>query len=117
MTSELSQHTTLRWHKAARVDAFPTDGGACVKIGNQQIAVFNFAATGEWYACQNRCPHRAQMVLARGLTGDCQGEPKVACPFHKKAFSLQTGQNLNGEEYAIEIYPVKVEAGYVYIKL
>ena len=31
------------------------------------------------------------MVLARGLIGDQQGVPKVACPLHKKNFSLTDG--------------------------
>ncbi len=36
-------------------------------------------------------------------------EPKVACPLHKKTFSLETGESLQGEEYRIETFPVKVE--------
>lgn len=103
------------WFKAAEVSAFPENGGACVKYQDQQIAVFNFTRRQEWYACQNLCPHKQQMILARGLLGDQCGEPKVACPFHKKTFSLETGENLNGECYEIVTYPVKVEDGFVYI--
>jgi nitrite reductase (NADH) small subunit len=103
------------WFKAAEVSAFPENGGACVKYQDKQIAVFNFARRQEWYACQNMCPHKQQMILARGLVGDQCGEPKVACPFHKKTFSLVTGENLNGECYEIETFPVKVENGFVYI--
>ncbi|MGV3502388.1 MAG: nitrite reductase small subunit NirD [Adhaeribacter sp.] len=103
------------WFKAAQVDAFPENGGACVKYQDQQIAVFNFARRQEWYACQNMCPHKQQMILARGLVGDQCGEPKVACPFHKKTFSLATGENLNGECYSLVTYPVKVEDGFVFI--
>ncbi len=107
----------LYWFKAAPADAFPQNGGACVQYKGMQIAVFHFKATNEWYASQNMCPHRMQMALSRGLIGDACGEPKVACPFHKRSFSLVTGQNLNGEEYAIQVYPVKIEDGYVYIGL
>jgi nitrite reductase (NADH) small subunit len=103
------------WYKAAPVEAFSENGGACVQYKGIQIAVFHFKATDEWYASQNMCPHKMQMVLSRGLIGDSCGEPKVACPLHKRTFSLTTGQNLNGEEYSIQIYPVKVEDGYVYI--
>jgi nitrite reductase (NADH) small subunit len=49
-----------------------------------------------------------------GSAGEAM-EPKVACPFHKKTFSLITGQCLNAEECAIKTYPVKVEDGRVYI--
>jgi nitrite reductase (NADH) small subunit len=103
------------WFKAASVHAFPENGGACVKYKDQQIAVFNFSRRGEWYACQNLCPHKMQMALSRGMIGTLNDEPKVACPFHKKNFSLTTGACLNAEEESIAVYPVKVEDGFVYI--
>jgi nitrite reductase (NADH) small subunit len=103
------------WFKAARVEDFPENGGACVKYKDLQIAVFNFSRRNEWYACQNLCPHKMQMVLSRGMIGSLNGEPKVACPFHKKTFSLKTGECLNAEECAISVFPVRVEDGYVHI--
>ena len=57
------------------------------------------------------------MVLSRGLLGDDEGIPKVACPLHKRTFSLETGKNLQGIEADIATYPVKVENGYVYVGL
>lgn len=103
------------WFKAASVNDFPKDGGACVKYKGKQIAVFNFARLDKWYACQNLCPHKMEMVLSRGMIGDDKGVPKVACPLHKKTFSLETGENLNSDLDAIATYPVKIEEGYVYI--
>jgi nitrite reductase (NADH) small subunit len=57
------------------------------------------------------------MVLSRGMIGSTGEacEPKVACPFHKKTFSLLSGECLSGEEYQIKTYPVKVMDGKVYI--
>ena len=103
------------WFKAAPVSAFPANGGACVLYKDRQIAVFNFSRRGEWYACQNLCPHKMQMILSRGMIGSEQGEPKVACPFHKRTFSLKSGACLNAEECDIATYPVKVEEGFVYV--
>jgi nitrite reductase (NADH) small subunit len=103
------------WYKAARQEAFPQNGGACIRYKDLQVAVFNFTRRNEWYACQNLCPHKMQMVLSRGIIGSIEGEPKVACPFHKKTFSLKTGECLNAEECTIETYPVKIEDGYVYV--
>ena len=103
------------WFKAARTEDFPVNGGACVRFGNLQIAVFNFARRNEWYACQNMCPHKMQMILSRGMIGSHEGEPKVACPYHKKTFSLRSGECLNAEEHNIKVYPVKVEDGFVHI--
>lgn len=103
------------WYKAAPAARFPQNGGACIKYGDLQIAVFNFTREGNWYACQNLCPHKMEMVLSRGILGEEQFEPKVACPLHKNAFSLKTGEHLNGELQPIATYPVKVEDGFVYI--
>jgi len=104
------------WFRACSVEDVPLNGGACVKYREEQIAVFHFSYRNEWFATQNLCPHRHQMVLSRGLIGDHAGEPKVACPFHKKTFSLQSGSCLSDpEEYKIRIYPVKIENGFVYI--
>ncbi|WP_299108492.1 nitrite reductase small subunit NirD [uncultured Winogradskyella sp.] len=103
------------WFKAAPVDAFPKDGGACVKYKDLQIAVFNFERLNTWYASQNLSPEKQEMVLSRGMIGDHNGIPMVACPLHKKTFSLETGENLNGDLEPIAIYPVKIENNIVYI--
>ena len=103
------------WFLACSVDDLPANGGVCVKYKEEQIALFYFTRRGEWYATQNQCPHRQQMALSRGMIGTQDDEPKIACPFHKKTFSLLTGECLSGDECAIKTYPVKVENGLVYI--
>lgn len=104
---------------ACYIDDVPENGGACVKYKNTQIAIFNFTRNKHWYATQNLCPHKQQMALSRGMIGssgdDC--EPKVACPFHKKTFSLKTGECLSGDDYKIETYPVIIQEGKVYLKI
>lgn len=109
--------TVTQWFMACYADDIPENGGACVKLGDEQIAIYNFSRRGEWFATQNLCPHKQQMVLSRGMIGSAGDacEPKVACPFHKKTFSLLTGECLNGDDYTIKTYPVKVEEGRVYI--
>lgn len=103
------------WFKAAHVSKFPKNGGACIKYKDKQIAVFNFTRENAWYACQNLCPHKMEMVLSRGMIGEENAEPKVACPLHKNTFSLKTGTNLNGNLDAIATYPVKIENDVVYV--
>lgn len=105
----------LTWFYACTVADVPENGGVCVKYGNEQIALFHFARLGEWYATQNECPHRRQMALSRGLIGSQNDEPKVACPFHKKTFSLRTGECLNSDECHIRTYEVKVDGEKVFI--
>jgi len=106
-----------RWHRVGRVSDFPKDSGACVKCEGIQIAVYRFSSRQEWYACENMCPHKRELVLSRGLLGDQAGVPKVACPVHKKAFSLESGKCLSGEDYAVKVFPVKVEQDEVFVQV
>ncbi len=105
------------WVDVGDVGDFPHDGGAAVKYGDVQIAVFNFASRGEWYACQNMCPHKNAFVLSRGILGSSGSTPKVSCPLHKKPFSLQSGDCLSGEDFSVKVFPVKVEGQSVFVQL
>ncbi len=105
------------WWRAGEIADFPEGRGIAVEYGNAQIAVFNFSRRGEWYATQNLCPHKRDMVLARGLLGDKAGEPKVACPQHKKQFSLESGRCLSGGDLRIQVFKVKLEDGAVHVLL
>jgi nitrite reductase (NADH) small subunit len=69
----------------------------------------------QWYSCQNACPHKMEMVLSRGMIDSTDDIPKIACPMHKKTFSLVDGSNLNSEDYSIDTYPVNVVDGEVFI--
>lgn len=111
----VKEHEVSTWFKVAKIEDFPSDGGVCAEYKGLQVAVFNFSRRGECYATQNLCPHKNQMILSRGMLGSENEEPKVACPFHKQTFSLKNGDNLNGDHCALATYPVKVEAGQVYV--
>lgn len=114
MSATLTESYT--WFAACSTTDVPENGGVCVKYKNDQIALFNFTRRGEWYATQNMCPHRMQMAISRGMIGSVDGEPKVACPFHKKNFSLVDGRCLNDDSCGdLKTYPVKVEGGRVFI--
>ena len=111
----MHDENVITWFFACHEMDMPANGGVCVKYHDEQIALFHFTRRSEWYATQNECPHRRQMVLSRGMIGTQDDEPKVACPFHKKTFSLAPGACLNGDECSIKTYPVKLEDGRVYI--
>lgn len=112
-----SEDAKTEWFPVCGTSDVPANGGVCVQHNEEQIALFNFARRNEWHATQNLCPHRMQMVLSRGMIGSQNGEPKIACPFHKKTFSLIDGRCINDDECSIKIYPVKVENNHVYIGL
>ena len=106
-----------QWVRVGRVEDFPQDGGAAIKYGDVQIAVFNFSSRGQWYACQNMCPHKKAFVLSRGIIGSAGETPKVACPLHKNPFSLETGECLSGENFSVKVFPVKIEGESVLLQL
>jgi nitrite reductase (NADH) small subunit len=121
MEDILNQYKTVNlnevkvWFKAGKTSDFPSNGGGCIKYKNKQIAVIKFDRRNEWYACQNLCPHKMEMVLSRGMIGSAGDIPKIACPLHKNAFSLIDGTNLNGENPKIAIYPVKIVDDEVFV--
>ena len=121
MEEILNQYETVTyeevkvWFNAGKTSDFPTDGGGCIKYKNKQIAIINFERRKEWYACQNLCPHKMEMVLSRGMIGSADAIPKIACPIHKKTFSLKDGNNLNGEDLRIATYPIKIVNDEVFV--
>jgi nitrite reductase (NADH) large subunit len=108
---------TRSWTRVAREADVPRDGGIAIRHGKSELALFHFASRGTWHATQNMCPHKRELVLSRGLLGDQAGAPKVACPFHKKTFNLETGECLTGDDLSLETFPAKVEAGWVWLEL
>ncbi|MCH2204802.1 MAG: nitrite reductase small subunit NirD [Lentisphaerales bacterium] len=106
------------WIPVGKTEDFCKDLGGCVKVEGKQIAVFNVKEKSEWHAVQNLCPHDNRMVLSRGLVGDADGKPKVACPLHKHNFDLETGEHVSeGEVDDLSTYPVKVEEGTIYLQM
>jgi NAD(P)H-dependent nitrite reductase small subunit len=105
------------WVRVASVRDVPSDGGIAVKYGDTQLAVFHFESRGEWYATQNLCPHKREMVLARGIVGDQAGAPKVACPLHKKTFDLRSGACLSGDALEIATFAVRIDGDDVLVEL
>lgn len=107
---------STRWVNVGTTADFPPGGGATIRYGESQIAVFNFTSRGEWYACQNMCPHKNAFVLSRGILGNAGETPKVSCPLHKKPFSLDTGE-CSTDDMSIRVFPVKIEGSDVLLEL
>ncbi|KAJ3176796.1 hypothetical protein HDU85_006531 [Gaertneriomyces sp. JEL0708] len=126
----LPAKSTWQWTRVASTKDVPKDGGAVVKRGKTQIAIYNFTSINKWYATQNMCPHKRAFVLAQGILGTTtttketaglQTEhlaPKVSCPMHKKNFSLEDGKCMTGEqEYDIQAFEVKIVEDNVWLLL
>jgi hypothetical protein len=74
--------------------------------------LFAASASSRTFLCVKRA-----LVLSRGIIGDKDGTPKIACPLHKKNFSLRDGACLTGEVDSLTTYAVKVEGSDVHVEL
>lgn len=64
-------------------------------------------------AVQRRCPHEgANLDEGRVFAGKA-----IKCPLHGFVFDLFTGKGLNCPMLHIEVYPVKIENGEVFVKI
>jgi nitrite reductase (NADH) small subunit len=87
---EVSMPTPTHWVAVCkRSDLIPGRGVAAL-IDGSQYAVF-LTEQEDLFAIDNRDPFCDANVMARGIIGDRNGEPKVASPMLKQTFSLQTG--------------------------
>ena len=105
------------WLPLGSASDVPRDSGRAMRVPGGRIAVFHHRRDDTYDATENRCPHQKDMVLARGLLGSDGDEPKVACPLHKKTFSLQTGKGLSDPSFCVETYPVEIRTGEIFVKL
>jgi len=99
------------WTPIGSAADFPINLGSCVLVDDTQIAVFQLNTDKRWYAVQNLNPQNQRTVLSRGLIGDAEGTPIVACPLHKYRYSLEDGSCLTDEQFQLQTFEVKEENG------
>ena len=84
--------------------------GLAVEIQGKEYALFRVA--GQIQAIDNACPHEGA-PLAQGEVTD----GVVTCPWHGWTFNGCTGCSINPQGRDVRSYPVKVEAGKVYLQI
>jgi NAD(P)H-dependent nitrite reductase small subunit len=101
------------WLEVAQVSDFDDQLSKLVYYGTQQVAIF--AADGQFYALNNRCPH-ARGPLCEGKVHENGQGIAVTCPWHHADFSLETGKALAGiSPRDVEAFQVRVENDSIYI--
>ncbi len=92
-----------------RISDCPPGSVTDVVVNNVDIALVNYE--GDFYALNNRCPHRG------GQLGD--GELKgsdLICPLHGWDFDVRTGISRYNTLDRVPTYPVTVEDGNIYLQ-
>ena len=108
-------------HVVAPVDDIPPGGRKLVEVNGRAVVVFNL--NGEFFALNNRCPHRGGS-LSQGVTTSVveSAEPGeyrtsrpgeiIRCPWHSWEFDIRTGKSwCDPRRVQVRRFEVNVEAG------
>ena len=108
-------------HVVAAVPDLPPGSRKLVTVKGRPIAVFNLG--GEFFALNNRCPHKGGSLCEGVTTGLIQSsEPGhyeytrrgeiIRCPWHSWEFDIRTGQSwCDPKSTKVRAFRVKVETG------
>lgn len=108
MPDEHKSSVIARWTRAADRDRLQPSRPIAVKLQGKHIALF--LHQGAVLACNNRCPHEGYPLVEGALDADCV----LTCNWHNWKFDLRTGATLYGGD-SLRTYPVKVEAGAIWL--
>ena len=98
-----------KWIEIAKLEDIPRLGARVLKTDTMDIAVFRTAAD-QVFALRDRCPHKGG-PLSQGIVHG----GTVTCPLHNWKIDLASGEAQGPDQGCTNSYPVKVEAGVVYL--
>ena len=99
------------WKKVVELENIPVLGARVVKTPDMDIAVFR-SNDNQVFAVRDACPHK-QGPLSQGIMHGFS----VTCPLHNWKINLKSGEALAPDEGCVNVFPVKVEDGIVYLQL
>jgi len=94
----------MKWIKVADGEIPKTDGIRKIKIGGKHICIIRHG--DKLHATSVRCPN-----AGADLSGGWCEEERLICPYHRHAFSLETGRGDPGQGDYITVYPLEERAG------
>lgn len=100
-----------QWVKVVHMDQIPVLGARIIKTRQDDIALFR-GGDQQVFALKDACPHQAG-PLSQGIVHGTS----VTCPLHNWRIDLPTGQAQGADSGCSHTFPVKVEAGEVYLYL
>jgi nitrite reductase (NADH) small subunit len=106
--------TTPHWTLVCDVSAIPRLGARVIeRVGDPRgnVALFR-TADDRVFALADRCPHKGGPLSQGIVHGD-----RVACPLHNWNIALASGTAIAPDEGCAASYPVRIDAGRVYVAL
>ena len=85
----------------ATLDEIPPGTGKVVRIGRDEIALFN--VEGEFHAIDNTCPHAGAPIGVRRFDGRI-----ATCGYHGMRFDVTTGECPDACGWSVQTYPCRV---------
>jgi naphthalene 1,2-dioxygenase ferredoxin component len=100
-----------QWIEVLPVEDIPDNDVFPYQVEGRDIAIYG--VDGDVYASDNICTH-GHARLSDGFMEGCE----IECPLHQGKFDVRTGAPTCAPvTEAIKVYPVKIEAGRVYLQL
>lgn len=103
--------TEACWVDVCALDDIVAGTAVAAMLFGVQVALVRPRHGDTVYALSNFDPFSRAFVLARGIVGDRDGEPKIASPIYKQNFALATGQCLDDPKVRIPVYPARAVSG------
>ena len=100
-----------QWIEITPLKDIPVLGARIVETEDSNIAVFR-GSDDQVYAVKDACPHK-QGPLSQGIMHD----GTVTCPLHNWKINLTNGEAQGPDSGCVNVYPIKVEDGQVFLKL
>jgi nitrite reductase/ring-hydroxylating ferredoxin subunit len=98
------------WIRIAASDELPPGASGEFVAGERIVALFN--VNGDFHALDGICPHQGGPLGKGAVCGSI-----VTCPWHGFQFDVTTGQHQTSPSLIQPRFPVKLEAGEVYVDL
>jgi 3-phenylpropionate/trans-cinnamate dioxygenase ferredoxin subunit len=100
----------MRWIYVMEETALPEGGMAPVYPLGVNVVVAR--VSGMLYAVSGKCAHMACPLFTGTLDGHT-----LTCPCHDWHFDIRTGRFVDASELGLAVYPVKSEAGKLFVSL
>ena len=98
------------WRRLPAADGMAMGETLACELGGKLVAVFRLD-DGQWHATANVCSHAFALLTDGWLEG-----AEIECPLHAARFDVRSGRALcSPADQPVAVYPVKVEAGAVFV--